>query len=162
MIQRIQSLYLALAAILSTVSLFSVVGKFVVGGAEAAHFTNFTISADPAQFTTINGSGPWALGALLIIVVLLNVATIFMFNHRMHQLRLTIFSTILLVGYILVYAFFAWLFQGKLQSAAPDAGIHFQLCASAVYPIVCLILNIMAIHGIRKDERLVRSLDRIR
>jgi hypothetical protein len=32
----------------------------------------------------------------------------------------------------------------------------------AIFPVISIILNIMAIHNIRKDERLVRSLDRIR
>jgi hypothetical protein len=42
------------------------------------------------------------------------------------------------------------------------ADVEFQLCAMAIFPVISIILNIMAIHNIRKDERLVRSLDRIR
>lgn len=162
MIQRIQSVYLAIVAILSTVSLFSTIGKFATGGEIVSTFSNFSFTADKEPFSTIDSCGPWALGVLLIIVLLLSLLTIGLFNHRMKQLRLTIFSSILLVGYIAVYAFFAWVFQGKLQAVAPAADVHFQLCATAVYPLVCLILNIMAIHGIRKDEKLIRSLDRIR
>ncbi len=162
MIQRIQSVYLAIVAILSTVSLFSTIGKFVAGGEIVSTFSNFSFSADKEPFSKVESCGPWALGVLLIIVLLLSILTIGLFNHRMKQVRLAVFSSILLVGYIAVYAFFSWVFQGKLQTTAPDADVHFQLCATAVYPLVCLILNIMAIHRIRKDEKLVRSLDRIR
>ena len=162
MIQRIQSVYLAIVAILSTVSLFSTIGKFVAGGELVSTFSNFSFSADKEPFSQVESCGPWALGVLLIIVLLLSILTIGLFNHRMKQVRLAVFSSILLVGYIAVYAFFSWVFQGKLQTTAPDADVHFQLCATAVYPLVCLILNIMAIHRIRKDEKLVRSLDRIR
>lgn len=163
MIQRIQSVYLAIVAILSTVSLFSTIGKFVAGGEIVSTFSNFSFSADKEPFSQVESCGPWALGGLLLIVLVLSLLTIGLFNHRMKQVRLTIFSSILLVGYIAVYAFFSWVFQGKLQAvAAPDAEVSFQLCATAVYPVVCLILNIMAIHRIRKDEKLVRSLDRIR
>jgi len=162
MIQRIQSVYLAIVAILSTVSLFSTIGKFVAGGEIVSTFSNFSFSADKEPFSQVESCGPWALGVLLIIVLLLSILTIGLFNHRMKQVRLAVFSSILLVGYIAVYAFFSWVFQGKLQTTAPDADVHFQLCATAVYPLVCLILNIMAIHRIRKDEKLVRSLDRIR
>ena len=41
------------------------------------------------------------------------------------------------------------------------AGIVFGLFV-AVFPVLSIILNCLAIQGIRKDEALVRSLDRIR
>lgn len=162
MIQRIQSVYLALSAILSTVSLFATIGKYVSGGSVVASFTNFSFDADQKLFEGMESTGPWSLGAILIIVALLNLTTIFLFNHRMHQLRLTIFTTILLVGYVAMYAFFTWVYLEKLKEAAPNANISFQLCAMAIFSVICVILNCMAIHGIRKDERLIRSLDHIR
>ena len=36
------------------------------------------------------------------------------------------------------------------------------LSAASVFPVVSLILTLLAMRGISKDERLVRSLDRIR
>lgn len=162
MIQRIQTLYLAIVAILSSVSLFSVIARFTNSADNVAEFTNFSFSTLKEPFTALSCSGPWALGCILILVILLTIATIFMFNHRIHQLRLTIFNTILLVGYVAVYAFFAWLYTNKLAVIDAKANVEFQLCAMAIFPVISIILNIMAIHNIRKDERLVRSLDRIR
>ena len=80
----------------------------------------------------------------------------------MRQLRLTIMSSILLVGYILTYAFFVYVYNEKLALFPPEAEISFRLSIMGCMPAISLILNILAIHGIRKDEALVRSLDRIR
>ena len=138
MIQRIQTVYLAIVAILSATVLFAKVGTYMVGAKMVAWFNNFVFNADDT-----------------------GVESIMLFNFRMRQLRLTIFSTILLVGYVATYAFFAWLYQGKLEAAGVE-DVSYHLSFMALFPVVSIILNMLAIHGIRKDEALVRSLDRIR
>lgn len=154
MIQRIQTVYLALVAVLCTVCLCSTIGRFE--GDVEAMFTNFTFEG----VSVPGGTGPYALGIMLILVILLTVMSIFLFRHRMRQLRITIFTTILLVGYVGVYALMVWLYYQKLTLSGAD--VHYQLAIGAVYPVICIIFNCMAIHGIRKDEALVRSLDRLR
>lgn len=158
MIQRIQTVYLAIVAILSATVLFAKVGTYMVGAKMVAWFNNFAFNAEG---TTVESAGPWALGVILIMVILLNIVSIMLFNFRMRQLRLTIFSTILLVGYVATYTFFAWLYQGKLEAAGVE-DVSYHLSFMALLPVVSIILNMLAIHGIRKDEALVRSLDRIR
>lgn len=158
MIQRIQTVYLTIVAILSATVLFAKVGTYMVGAKMVAWFNNFVFNADD---TGVESAGPWALGVILILVILLSVVSIMLFNFRMRQLRLTIFSTILLVGYVATYAFFAWLYQGKLEAAGVE-DVSYHLSFMALFPVVSIILNLLAIHGIRKDEALVRSLDRIR
>ena len=85
-----------------------------------------------------------------------------LFRKRMRQLRLTIISTILLVGYVATYAFFAYIYKEKLLLVHPDAAVSFHLNFVGIFPVLSIILNALAIHGIRKDEALVRSLDRLR
>ena len=86
-----------------------------------------------------------------------------LFRKRMRQLRLTIFSTILLVGYVIIYAIFAYFYQLKLEQISPEDIVPtFHLRFVAVFPLLSIIFNCLAIQGIRKDEALVRSLDRIR
>ena len=156
MIQRIQTVYMALVAVLCSVSLCSTIGRFANETEVVASFTNFCFSTDVKADIT----GPWPFAVLLIIVLLLTVMSIFLFNHRMRQLRLVVFTTILLVGYLGAYAFIVWLYLQQLASAGVEA--HYELAFAALYPVVCIILNCMAIHGIRKDEALIRSLDRLR
>ncbi len=161
MIQRIQTVYLFIVCVLSLVCLCSGVGSYTVNGEEVAAFSNFTFDTF-ASFEAFTSAGPWALGILLIVVTFLSLITIMLYRKRMRQLRLTIMSSILLVGYVLTYIFFAYVYGEKLALFNPSAAVEFSPSIIACMPAVSLILNILAICGIRKDEALVRSLDRLR
>ena len=171
MIQRIQTVYLALVLIFSFVGLISTMGEWTVADTVVAHFSNFTFGAG-GQFKALDTtSGPWCLGILLILVMFLSGMSIMLFRKRMRQLRLTIISTILLVGYVAAYAVFVYYYQLNLELHAMKAyetGIAgnvspiFHLKFISTFPVLSIILNCLAIQGIRKDEALVRSLDRIR
>lgn len=161
MIQRLQTVYLALVIILSFVSLISTIGSYFVEGAQVAAFSNFTFSAE-GMFKGFESAGPWCLGVLLIMVIFLSTLSIMLFRKRMRQLRLTIISTILLVGYAATYAFFAYIYREKMLLVEPDAELVFHMNFVGTFPVLSIILNALAIHGIRQDEALVRSLDRLR
>ena len=158
MIQRIQTVYLLLVAILSFVSLISSVGYFTLADELIATFSNFTFSSE----LTFKSTGPYALGVLLILVILLSLMSIMLFRKRMRQLRLTIISSILLVGYVVVYVLFAYFYKENIDLILEPEQSVFHLRFVSVFPVLSLILNILAINGIRKDEALVRSLDRLR
>lgn len=166
MIQRIQTLWLALVLIFSFVGLISTIGEWTVADTVVSHFTNFTFGAE-GQFKSLDAtSGPWCLGVLLIMVMFLTIMSIMLFRKRMRQLRLTIISTILLAGYVAAYAVFTYYYHLNLeQLVSADAGSMapiFHIKFGGVLPVLSIILNCLAIQGIRKDEALVRSLDRIR
>ena len=172
MIQRIQTVYLALVAVLSILGLCLPLAQYYVGTTQVATFNNFTYTAAKGYDTFGAFSiAPLAFGVLLSIVILLTLVSIMLFRYRMRQLRLIIFSTILLVGYVITYAVFAYFYDLNLNlyaSTAYEKGIEiaalptFHLKFVAVFPVLSIILNCLAIQGIRKDEALVRSLDRIR
>lgn len=166
MIQRIQTVYLALVLILSFVSLVSTIGDWTVADGVVASFTNFTFGATGAYEALDSTSGPWCLGVLLIMVMFLSLLSIMLFRKRMRQLRLTIISTILLVGYVAAYAVFAYYYQLNLEQLvlAETAQLvpTFHIKFVGLFPVLNIIFNCLAIIGIRKDEALVRSLDRIR
>ena len=161
MIQRIQTVYLLLVVILSFVCLISSVGYFTCADETVATFSNFTFSA-MGPFANYESAGPFALGILLIMVILLSILSIMLYLHRMRQLRLTIISNILLFGYVATYCAFAYFYKENLQLVAPDAELVYHMRFATILPVICFILNCLAIHGIRKDEALIRSLDRLR
>ena len=78
------------------------------------------------------------------------------------QMRITTFNIILLIGYVAAYAFYAWLYQQKLMEVKDNFEPDFQLKLTAIYPVVSIILCILAFRGIKRDEKLIRSLERIR
>lgn len=156
MIQRIQTVYLFLTVILCSTSLFSTMGRFFSGTEEIARFGNFGFQSE-----AVDGAGPWALGVLLILVILINLMDIMLFRHLMRQLRLAIFSTILLAGYVLTYVAYVFIYNSQLESALTQE-FRFSLPFMAVLPLLGIILNVMAMHGMRKDEALLRSAYRLR
>lgn len=153
MIQRIQSVYLALVAILCLLGLCLPLAQYFDGADTVASFNNFRFIMNAKGATA--DWGPCALGVVQVLVIIITVMAILLFRFRMRQLRLVIFTTILLVGYVAYYAILAWKFQMMTEAT-------YHLCAAAIFPVLSIILNCMAIHGIRKDEALVRSLDRLR
>lgn len=161
MIQRLQTVYLALVVILTFVGLVSTIGEFFVEGNVVATFSNFTFSSFDA-YKGYQSAGPWCLSILSIMVIFLSIMSIMLFRKRMRQLRLTIFSTILLLGYVATYGVFVYFYRENLALVNPDVDVAFHIPFIAVFPVLCIIFNILAIHGIRKDEALVRSLDRLR
>lgn len=166
MIQRIQTVYLALVLIFSFAGLISTIGEWTVADAVVAHFSNFTFGAEGPFKELDSTSGPWCLGILLILVMFLSTMSIMLFRKRMRQLRLTIISTILLVGYVATYALFTYYYHLNLEQLVGEGvgcivpTFHFKF--TSTFPVLSIILNCLAIQGIRKDEALVRSLDRIR
>ena len=162
MIQRIQTVYLLLVAILSFVGLISQIGYYTQGEEVVAAFTNFTFTSY-GSCSSYQSAGPYALGVLLLLVIFLSIVSILLFRKRMRQLRLTIMSSLFLVGYIVVYALFAYFYKENIDIVlGTEATSTFHVRFVALFPVLSLILNVMAIHGIRKDEALVRSLDRLR
>lgn len=160
MIQRIQSLYLFLATVLMVVCMASCIGFFISGeGERVGQLFNlgcWRSSLNGGYFLTSDG-GSWAPFVILLIGSTLSLLNIFLFKYRALQMRICSFCMILLVGWYAVYGFFVWYFLDTFQTE-----VSFKVTVWASLPFVCLILLYLAFRGILKDERLVRSLDRLR
>ncbi|MCQ2076818.1 MAG: DUF4293 domain-containing protein [Bacteroidaceae bacterium] len=161
MLQRIQTVYLIIVAMLCIASSFCTLVTFYNGATIMAEFSNWYFSTFDSNLKSIESLAPTALGTLLILVFLITIMTIMLFHYRMRQMRLIIISTILLFGYVILMALLVVKFQLEIQSMT-NADTTFSIHIANVFPVVSIILNFLAIHGIRKDEKLVRSLDRIR
>lgn len=154
MIQRIQSLYLLAVVVLTALALRLPLADFSVGA------DVFTLRA----FGIENGAGEIVqstlyLGIALAAACLLPLATIFLFRRRMLQVRLCFAELILLLGaeaMMGIYFFLAdrYFSGGEFYAAS--------LRIALVFPLVGLIFDWLALRAILRDERLVRSLDRIR
>lgn len=151
-----------LVVMLSFVSLISTIGYFTVADECVADFGNFTFNSY-GECKDFSSTGPWCLGILLVMVIFLNVLSIMLYMHRMRQLRLTIMSTLLLIGYVAAYLVFTYFYMGNVESIVGDGLVTYHMRFATLFPVVSIILNILAIIGIRKDEALVRSsYDRLR
>lgn len=145
MIQRIQSIFLLLAS-LSFWSLFKF--PFAMSNKSATPFFE-------DQLLNINDHT-----ILLILVILGGIVTavsIFLFNNRTLQLRLGIINIILAIFLILVAV---WLVFSKAPSI--DSSLEIADQVGLYMPVLALIFVSLANFFIKKDENLVKSMDRLR
>ena len=149
MIQRIQSVYLLAVSILMIVCMCTPVGTIIANSQEISEFGNLCITLPDGT----KDYAPWALFGILIIVAILSFGTIFLFKKRMLQIRLTIFSSVILIGYYLTLVAYIFMLADETSFKA-----SWTICL----PFVCIILNWLAIRGIGADEALVKAYDRLR
>lgn len=155
MIQRIQTIYLLLATVLMSLTLFLPLAT-IINGANEVVVKAFVVDGLDGVITTL----PLYLGLLLSLTTALLLSIIFFFKKRMLQIRLCVSAIVLLVG----SAAFIGLYCYRLYDILSATGAEqiFTLGFASLMPIVAIIPMVLAIRGIAKDEALVRSLDRIR
>ncbi|MCD7899183.1 MAG: DUF4293 domain-containing protein [Bacteroides sp.] len=149
MIQRIQTVYLLLVVALLITALCLPLGTFVSTEMVNYKFTNLGVTQADNFYST------WGLFSILLLSAIISFATIFLFKNRILQLRMTIFSTILLVGYYITFLVFLFNIKSSL-------GASFQINWALCLPLISIILNYLAIRAIGKDEVLVKAADRLR
>ncbi|MBR5133526.1 MAG: DUF4293 domain-containing protein [Alistipes sp.] len=152
MIQRIQTLYLLVVALLMSLTLFMPIASFSVGG-ETYELTAFTLRCGEASQTTV-----W-MGIMLSLAAALPLVNIFLFKRRVLQIRLCAVEIVLLIGSLVMIGLYYWLTSRIFEGLTIE---HRQFGWAAPMPLVSLILAYLASRAIFKDEMLVRSLDRIR
>jgi Domain of unknown function (DUF4293) len=145
MIQRKQTLWLLLAALIN-------VGLFLFDLYRVHVVTNGVDTILPLK---VNDKFFFVLIALVTIV--LPAIAIFMYKDRKRQRLLGVLSVIACLSFISTM-----LMQvSKFSSSIPAASGGTYWIAS-VLPVISIIFLVMAIRGINKDEKLVKSQDRLR
>ncbi len=145
MIQRIQSVWLLLAA-LCCLSLFFF---------DIYHATVMINGTATVQYVRVNDHYPSLLIALVITIMPLG--TIFLFKNRKRQRSIAVFGIVAIIGFITMTLSRVTKFNTD-NPTATDASYWI----GAVLPAIAIIFLILAIRGINKDEKLVKSLDRLR
>jgi Domain of unknown function (DUF4293) len=158
MIQRLQSIFLLLAsgAIASLFSPIMALGKVIHGQAAAP---------SPLADGLFTVSDEVSLMGLTAVAALIFFVAIFLFKNRSLQATVTQIGN-LLSGGLLAYGYF--LFSKAVPSVTAvstdaatqptEIGYSFGIGA----PILAMVLSLIAIRMIRKDEAIVRSADRLR
>ena len=149
MIQRIQTLYLLAVVALGIALIWLPVLQFVSPeGTDLQVYELSALGGVPLQ-------GIWGLTVTTVLIPLLALVDIFLYKKRLLQARLNIFTVLLCLGYYGVLAIYVW--QAKLA-----LGVEWHVLPWASFPLVCMVLTLMATRRILKDEALVRAADRIR
>jgi len=152
MIQRIQSLWLFLAAVALVAVLYVPVGKFVMptGMYECTAFRMVQIGDVPPLNLPVN-----FIGILSSLAAFFSILAILHFKKRDRQLRWVwvafIFKAILAAGMVSLFVYFKYILDSWVGYGP-----------AILMPFLGLIFDYLAIKGIKKDDALVKSLDRIR
>lgn len=147
MIQRIQTVYVFFAALLTGLLLVFDFAEVIINGQLYVYNASGIIGEGQTLF-----NGLPVLG-FIILIVLLHVAVIFLYKNRIRQMRVLAFTIILLLGLIGVMFYF-------LHSGLDQVEVAYKI--PMTFPLIAAILDYLALRAIGKDEALVRSLNRIR
>ena len=176
MIQRKQSLFLFVAVVLLLISMFSVTTVFTSESDKTTvEFSNFSCSTyfdDVESKTTISNvpqenkqQNPDAVvksnylysvfAIMLFVSAVISVAAIILFKNRGKQMRLCNWAVfVILIYYIARYS--------CIISISNKFDYTFNVNVSDFFPLIALVLIVMARVAINKDDKLVKAADRIR
>lgn len=140
MLQRIQSVWLLLAAACAFLTL------------KLSFFSGNKMINNVKQFEKLTATNNFLLMILSVAVAIAALVTIFLYKDRKMQLKITF--AILAVAVINVILFFR-----ATTLFVPNEG-NYDWTAPMVFLIPVLLL--LAIRNIYKDEKLVKSVDRLR
>lgn len=152
MIQRIQSLYLLLVAILMAILCFLPFAEFLKD-TEVYEQTVWGIRTVGENPEYVLNTTPMAI--LTILSALLPLVTIFLYKWRLLQMRMCIVEMVLLIGLLAYMIMF-------LVRTGGDFSDKIVFSIVDLFPLVSLVFAFLAFRGIYKDIVLVKSLDRIR
>ncbi len=166
MIQRRQTIYLLLIVILGTILFFIPVIQFTspvesgiqrmfeLGATGLEELTEeYSYAAQDLSLVTLKGV--WGLSAATLLIPIVALVIIFLYRKRLVQAAACILEACLCLGYYGVLLIYVWF--GK-HNVAREWDLLFGSCI----PLICLVLTLMAVRGILKDEALVRAADRLR
>jgi hypothetical protein len=140
MIQRIQSIWLLLAAAAAFCSL------------QFSFYSGYLIADQVKSQVFLTGQSNLLLLILTAGVGLASLFAIFLFKNRKQQLRVTLITLLVAILNLVLYFL-------QIKRFVPGQGTF---TLTAVFAFLIPIFLILAMRGMRKDEKLVKSLDRLR
>lgn len=159
MLQRKQTLFLAIAALCGALTFLFPVDTFTRGlGQQSFVFRTYGVfTADGTPWADASLKVPFAV--LIGVLSALLVVLIFLYRNRPRQLRMTRMAALLLIA---VQAFL-FITDNSIRAYLEQGGrVERSYGLSFFLPLLMIVLVLMAANGIKKDEELIKSMDRLR
>lgn len=155
MIQRLQSVYLFLITLLTSFLFTGSIINFISksGSVIKITFTSIVKSTEGQGLEVIEKLLP--LSVLIILIPILSLISIFIFKNRKLQSRLVL-VLIILCSLMVIALIHGSIITVSRFEAVLTPGIKMAL------PLIILFLSVLAYTGIKNDDRLVKSYDRLR
>ena len=158
MLQRIQSLFLAVVAIACILLFFFPLAYYYNELQGNYRFFIYGIKCmDPEPKVLFSSFFTLPLIFLVIASFIFTIATIILYKNRRLQIRICAFNVLTNIVLIMVIFFFYATRIKTMTLTEPDYNY-----IGMILPLVSLAFLILANRAIRKDEALVKSSDRLR
>lgn len=155
MIQRIQTLFMYLSAVLGGLLFASNLASFNYGET----MMNLSVLGVDNQFDAQYFSNIYTLPLMILtgLMTIVPVVTSFLYNKRNAQVRLCQFGMLLNVVFVvLVLLYYVPNVKENISSEAFSFGL------GMIFPLLSIVFLLFAIRGVKKDIELLKSVDRIR
>jgi hypothetical protein len=158
MIQRIQTVYLSLAIIALAMLYFFPMASFFSELAYLKFYITGVRNMAPDGIVPLSMAYVIPLILSVLVIVILAGMAISLYKNRSKQIQLTNIAVLLNILFILAVLFFYIPLIERRTGVKPDfaGGVGIYL------PIVSLMFLVLANRAIKRDEKIVRSSDRLR
>lgn len=164
MIQRIQTIFLlGVAVLMGMTNAYYIWGEQSSDQETVATLTSMKMKvidtagtiSNLSDDTIIREDGTWYIGALSIVAALIAIFSVLQFKNRLNQMKLGALNALVMAATLGVSYYKIYQFEGLIEGQG-------QISLGFYLPAGAMMLNIIANRFIRKDEKLVKSVDRIR
>jgi hypothetical protein len=163
MLQRIQSVYLAIVAIASLMLFFFPLADYyndLEGNYKFFIYGMRCMDPEPKEIASAFFTSRLIFLPLIFLTTasfIFSVAAIFLYKNRFLQIRICAFNMITNIVLIMVVFFF---YATKIQEVTKTEPEYNYI--GMVLPLVSIVFLILSNRAIRKDEKLVKSAERLR
>ncbi|MDN5203325.1 DUF4293 domain-containing protein [Fulvivirgaceae bacterium BMA10] len=164
MLQRIQTIFLLGVAVVMVAMLFMTIWEKGNPDEGIASLTAFKLTYIQNDAITDEGTpqieattNTFYIAIFAVLAIVTSIYSIFRYTNRLTQIKLGALNALLLAGCMGSAVYFA--FQGEKLLLENIQG---QYKMGFFMPAAALVLNMLANRFIRRDEKLVRSVDRLR
>ncbi|MBP1630120.1 MAG: hypothetical protein H6Q15_1013 [Bacteroidetes bacterium] len=164
MIQRIQTLWMAFVVLLTVATFFFPLAIFSFDF-KSLQFNEIygllPTKLTPEAMPLVQKTPAWSLIFMQLGIALISLVAIFLYKNRSLQLK------VLSAAFLLLAIYVGYLFLYRIDGLSKEIAAIYSTpkvtyAVGCYFPILQLLLMILAQRAIRKDERLVRSSDRLR
>jgi len=153
MIQRIQTIYLFVASILLLITSLLPI-SYIIDSTQHVVITIYALKVEINNSISTTKS-VLTTGILMYLAIIFSFLTIFLYKNR--KLQILISSLLMVISFLICNLIVV---NSYILVPSTQAVMSFNYIA--IFPLISLILFFLAYRAIKKDDKLVKSLDRIR
>jgi hypothetical protein len=157
MLQRVQSIFLAVVAISMLLCLFVPFWDKKDDKLQQTVSLNYWKLQHKKQQTVISETKAYHVAGLAVSAAIVAIVSLLGYKNRLRQMKLNMLNSLLIAG-TLISAVLLTMQGGELFNPLEKGDLKI----GAFLPVIAILCNSVANRFIRKDERLVQSSNRIR